>query len=161
MDIGGSRYPRLDEERLQRLIAERAPWFAGDIDEIFWRIMVRFEKRLATSFGRDRVWLAGDAGHLTGPAGMQSMNVGLREAKQLAETVAAGLRNGGSRTPLSDYAREREEEWKFLLGQAGGFTSDSRTDAWIAQCSSRLLACLPASGAGLAALGKQVGLTVA
>ena len=160
MDIGGSRFPRLDEERLQQLITERAAWFNGRISQIFWRIMVRFEKRLATSFGRDRIWLAGDAGHLTGPAGMQSMNVGLPEARQLADAVTNCLRNGGEQTLLNEYGAQREAEWKFLLGMSGGFVSDSQTDPWIAQCRQRLLACLPASGRDLTALGQQVGLAV-
>ena len=160
VEIGGARFPRLDEERLRELVAERAPWFAGQIERIYWRIMVRFEKRLASSFGRDRVWLVGDAGHLTGPAGMQSMNIGLREAKQLADILAGVLRGGGPVGQLRDYDRERMSEWQFLLGRAGGFTSDARTDPWIAQCSPRLLACLPASGEDLVALGQQIGLAV-
>jgi 2-polyprenyl-6-methoxyphenol hydroxylase-like FAD-dependent oxidoreductase len=160
VEIGGARFPRLDEERLRGLVAERAPWFEGNFQQIHWRIMVRFEKRLAASFGRDRVWLAGDSGHLTGPAGMQSMNIGLREAKRLADILVSVLRSGGSVGQLRDYDRERVSEWRFLLGQEGGFTSDARTDPWIAQCSPRLLACLPASGADLAALSQQVGLTV-
>ena len=160
VDIGGARFPRLDEERLRGLVAERAPWFAGQIEQILWRIMVRFEKRLASSFGHDRVWLAGDSGHLTGPAGMQSMNIGLREARQLADILASVLRGSGSVGQLRDYDRERVSEWQFLLGREGGFTSDAHTDPWIAQCSPRLLSCLPASGADLAALGQQIGLAV-
>ncbi|MHB8971968.1 MAG: FAD-dependent oxidoreductase [Pirellulaceae bacterium] len=160
VEIGNSRFPRLDEERLRELVAERAPWFAGQIGQIFWRIMVRFEKRRASSFGHDHVWLAGDSGHLTGPAGMQSMNIGLREATQLADILANMLRGRGSVGQLADYERERVSEWQFLLGQKGGLTSDAHTDPWIAQCSPRLLSCLPASGADLAALGRQIGLAV-
>ncbi|MHB0959366.1 MAG: FAD-dependent oxidoreductase [Pirellulaceae bacterium] len=160
VEIGRAGFPRLDENRLHELIAERAPWFEGQIQQIIWRIMVRFEKRLATSFGRDRVYLAGDAGHLTGPAGMQSMNVGLREAKQLADMLTLVLRSGGSVDQLRAYDHERVAEWQFLLGREGGFTSDASTDPWIAQCSPRLLACLPAAGDDLVAFGQQLGLAI-
>lgn len=160
MDIGGARFPWLDEDRLHQLLTQRAIWFTGRMEQIYWRIMVRFEKRMAASFGRDRVWLAGDAGHLTGPAGMQSMNVGLREARQLADAVATCLRSGGDRTLLNDYNAQRDAEWKLLLGLSGGLVSGAQTDPWITQCSSRLLPCLPASGADLAALGQQIGLAV-
>ena len=159
MDIGGARFPWLDEERLHQLLTQRATWFHGRVEQIYWRILVRFEKRLATSFGRDRIWLAGDAGHLTGPAGMQSMNVGLREARQLADAVATCLRNGGESALLNDYSVQREAEWKFLLGESAGFVSGAQTDPWVAQCGSRLLPCLPASGADLAVLGQQIGLS--
>lgn len=88
------------------------------------------------------------------------MNVGLREARQLAEAVTSCLRNGGDRTLLNEYSTQREAEWKLLLGVSGGLVSGAQTDPWVAQCRSRLLPCLPASGAGLAALAQQVGLTV-
>ena len=142
VEIGGARYPRLDEDRLRTLIADRAPWFTGRIEQIHWRIMVRFERRLASAFGRERVWLAGDAGHLTGPAGMQSMNVGLREAKQLADILTGVLREGGSVEPLQDYNRQRVAEWRGLLGLDGGLVPQADTDPWIRQHASN---CCPAS----------------
>ena len=78
----------------------------------------------------------------------------------MADAVTNCLRNGGEQTLLNEYGAQREAEWKFLLGMSGGFVSDSQTDPWIAQCRQRLLACLPASGADLTALGQQVGLAV-
>ena len=160
VEIGGGRFPRLDEDRLRGLMAERASWFTGQIHQIHWRIMVRFERRLTPAFGRDSVWLAGDAGHLTGPAGMQSMNVGLREAKQLADILANVLRAGGSVEPLQDYNRQRVAEWRSLLGLDGGLTAQTQTDPWIRQHSQQLLPCIPASGADLAALAQQLKLAV-
>lgn len=160
VEIGGSRFPVLDEERLQRFLGERAPWFGQDIENIDWRIVVRFEQRLAARFGRDRIWLAGDAGHLTGPAGMQSMNVGLREGKELTEIMAAALDGSDPRERFEQYDRHRQVEWRQLLGLAGPLAADSQTDPWIQQLSSRLLPCLPGSGADLAALTAQIGLTL-
>ncbi len=79
VELGGQAFPVLGEESLAKLIAERAPWFDGRIGEIRWRIVVRFDSCLASALGRQRAWLAGDAVHMTGPVGMQSMNLGLRE----------------------------------------------------------------------------------
>ena len=96
LQLGTSQFPVLAEENLHALLAERASWFGGRVDEIDWRIVVRFESRLAEGFGNGRLWLAGDAGHMTGPVGMQSMNVGLREANELARIIhepAHGGRN--------------------------------------------------------------------
>ena len=71
------------------LLAARAPWF-GPPRDVGWSTEVRFERRLSPQFGRGRVWLAGDAAHLTGPAGMQSMNAGLRRGRRPREPHRAG-----------------------------------------------------------------------
>ena len=103
----------------QRFLDQRAPWFGERIKHIDWRIVVRFEQRMAASFGRGRVWLAGDAGHLTGPAGMQSMNVGLREAKGLTDIMADALGGNESTQQFEDYNQQRQAEWRQLLGLTG------------------------------------------
>jgi 2-polyprenyl-6-methoxyphenol hydroxylase-like FAD-dependent oxidoreductase len=161
VEIGGAEYPVLDEDNLRRMVAERAPWFTGQIGNIRWKIVVRFERRLAESFGKGRVWLAGDAGHLTGPVGMQSMNVGLREANTLADVMGSLLRNRGSAERLQDYNRQRLQEWRSLLGLEGGLRAEDPADPWVRQRSERLLPCVPASGAELAALTQQLGLKAA
>jgi 2-polyprenyl-6-methoxyphenol hydroxylase-like FAD-dependent oxidoreductase len=153
-------FPMLDEAHLRELLAERAPWFSGSIDRIRWQIVVRFEKRLVEAFGRERTWLVGDAGHMTGPAGIQSMNVGLREGRDLAHAVAAVLKQEASMERLADYNRMRQAEWRFLLGMEGDITPSPTADPWIAAQAERLLPCLPASGADLVALMQQVGLNV-
>ena len=142
------------------MIAERATWFRGRIDQINWRIMVRFERRLAKLFGQNRVWLAGDAGHLTGPAGMHSMNVGLREALDLAAILAGVLRQGNSTDKLQDYNRQRIAEWRSLLGLGDGLMPLDQADSWVRRCSDRLLPCIPASGADLDALLRQIRLSL-
>ena len=156
--IGSAQYPAMTDADLHRLIAERAPWFRGSVSRLNWQIVVRFERRLARSFGKQRVWLAGDAGHMTGPAGSQSMNVGLREAADLTGLVAGIIRQGQPASQLETYNEQRLAEWRQLLGLDGGLTSDSQTDPWLRQHSARLLPCLPATGPGLARLAQQLGL---
>jgi 2-polyprenyl-6-methoxyphenol hydroxylase-like FAD-dependent oxidoreductase len=104
------------------------------------------------------MWLAGDAGHITGPAGMQSMNVGLREADELTGILAAVLRDRAPVEKLQEYSQKRLEEWQFLLGIEGGLAPKPGADPWIGQNAGRLLPCIPASGDDLAALAAQVGL---
>ncbi len=156
--IGSAQYPAMTEEDLKTLIAERAPWFRGSVTRLNWQIVVRFERRLARAFGKQHVWLAGDAGHTTGPAGSQSMNVGLREAADLTEIIAGMLRQGQPAERLQTYNQQRLAEWQQLLGLDGGLKSDGRTDPWIRQCSARLLPCLPATGSELAGLVQPLGL---
>jgi len=148
----------LGEENLRRYIQERAPWFDGEIGEIQWEMVVRFERRLAASFGRDRAWLAGDAAHLTGPVGIQSMNVGLREAWELGNAVADVLGGAEDWEQLAVYERERLAEWRFLHGSEGGLRPLIRTTSWLSGKLDRLLSCIPATGYDLVQLTEQIGV---
>jgi len=109
--IGAELYPMLDRKHLLDLLEERAPWFRGEVGDIEWRIMTSFTPRLAERFGKGRLWLAGDAGHVTGPVGMQSMNVGLREASDLVDSITGVLRGKIGAASLEQYHRARRSEW--------------------------------------------------
>jgi 2-polyprenyl-6-methoxyphenol hydroxylase-like FAD-dependent oxidoreductase len=159
--LGERFFHHLDESRIRDLLRTRAPWFEPALRELGWSVEVRFERRLAGTFGRDRVWLAGDAAHLTGPAGMQSMNAGLREAFDLGSRIARVLRGRDGRDLLDGYGRERLAEWRFLLGQAGGLRPWASASPFVAKNAARLLPCLPATGDELRALAGQIGLEVA
>jgi len=148
--------PGLDEDRLRALIAERAPWFRAGIRELFWSIPIRFERRLASGFGRGAYWLAGDAAHLAGPAGIHSMNIGLREAKDLAERFEHVLRQGASE--LESYGPGREREWRQMFNADGGLQATGEASEFARRNATRILACTPASGAHLRTLLAQVGL---
>jgi 2-polyprenyl-6-methoxyphenol hydroxylase-like FAD-dependent oxidoreductase len=156
--LGAAEYPVMTEDDLRQLIAERAPWFRGNIGRIQWQIAIRFEHRLAAAFGRDRVWLAGDAGHITGPAGAQSMNVGMREAEELASIITGILRDGQRPSRLPSYNRQRIAEWRHLLGLEGGLQPTPAADPWVRGCCDRLLPCIPASGEELGNLVQSLGL---
>ncbi len=157
--LGERFFHHLDEEVVRALLHERAPWFSQDSPAPGWSIEVRFERRLAASFGRGRVWLAGDAAHLTGPAGMQSMNAGLDEASDLAMRCEWILRAKRGLDLLAEYGRERAAEWRFLLGRSGRLRPASDASAFVASQAGRLLSCLPATGGALDALAARVGLT--
>ena len=144
--IGGSEEHRPDAARLRELLAAWAPWFRGAVGAIEWSAVALFDRKLAASFGSDRIWMAGDAAHLTGPLGGQSMNVGLREAVQLAEGIASALHAGATMEPLHAYGVSRMQEWKQLFGAGVPFASRR----------ALLLPCIPASGDDLTVLLKQL-----
>jgi 2-polyprenyl-6-methoxyphenol hydroxylase-like FAD-dependent oxidoreductase len=156
VQMGG--YPMLNETVLHHLIETRAPWFKGSVDQVEWRMIVRFEQRLVSDFGKGRVWLVGDAGHVTGPVGIQSMNVGLREACDLADTLANIIQYKTPLDALGAYNRDRLAEWRFLLGLEGGLRPGPTTSTWVKQRIHRLLPCFPASGDDLIQLAHQLGL---
>jgi 2-polyprenyl-6-methoxyphenol hydroxylase-like FAD-dependent oxidoreductase len=157
VEIGRVEFPVLDASQFGTMIAQRAPWFSTAVEEIRWQIAVRFERRLASRFGHRRLWLAGDAGHMTGPVGMQSMNVGLREAHELAHLFEGVLGGGVPLERLENYNRQRTDQWRHLLGLTGGLQTTDALDPWLGDHREQLLPCLPASGADLTALARQLG----
>lgn len=158
VQIGERVFPHLTVDYLTHMIETRAPWFKGAIGDVNWSLIVRFERRLASCFGAGRVWLAGDSGHLCGPAGVQSMNIGLREASDLAERFAGVLKGGQPLSVLEQYDAERRAEWRRMLGLEGGLTPTDAATPWVRANAGTILASLPASGANLQRLAAQVGL---
>lgn len=158
--IGRQVFPHLPADELNRLIRTRAPWFAEEIRHIDWSMEVRFDHRLAASFGHDRLWLAGDAAHLTGPVGGQSLNMGLRETSDLSWRLTRILREAAPMSSLDDYSEQYGKQWRQLLGTDGGLAPTSSADPWAQRYCSEILPCIPATGDDLATLVSQLGLQV-
>jgi 2-polyprenyl-6-methoxyphenol hydroxylase-like FAD-dependent oxidoreductase len=144
--------------QLSHFLQDRAPWFQSQIEEIVWTADVQFEPRLARQFGLNLCWLAGDAAHQTGPVGMQSMNIGFLEAADLADALIRILRKGGSPDLLKDYDRAHRGEWSQLLGFKPGAAYPDTGAGWAQRRAARIVASIPASGAELTSLLKQVGI---
>jgi 2-polyprenyl-6-methoxyphenol hydroxylase-like FAD-dependent oxidoreductase len=158
LDSGLDRLP--DLERLRTLLAERAPWYQDGAAAIDWGSVMHFERRLARSFGEGRVWLAGDAAHVTNPFGGQSMNGGLFEAHDLASRIAACSESTCSVDDLEHYGRARRREWHKLLGVNVKFDLLPNAAAWLPPHARRILPTLPASGRDLDRRLADLGLRV-
>ncbi len=65
----------------------------------------RVHQRLAATYRRGRVFLAGDAAHLNSPSGGMGMNGGIHDAFNLAARLVAALNGGDGR--LDGYERQR------------------------------------------------------
>lgn len=151
--------PTLTLQHLEALIESRAAWFDPRIDELNWTAAATFERRRSSGFGRKRIWLAGDAAHVTGPIGAQSMNVGIREAHDLAERCSALIKTDGNLDSLEEYAAERRDEWMSLQDMSG-VNPMSDASPWAREFAARILPCIPASGADLDELLEQIGLQI-
>jgi 2-polyprenyl-6-methoxyphenol hydroxylase-like FAD-dependent oxidoreductase len=160
VQIGGRSYPYLDASHLTSLVRERAPWFSGTTADVNWSLLVRFERRLSSGYGTGRTWLAGDAVHMTGPVGVQSMNVGMREAAVLTDALVGLLGGSAKADVLQEYERRFLAEWRTLLG-LGASGGPALTDPWLAARRSRLLSCIPASGDDLTHLVSRIRRPVA
>ena len=147
--------PVLEESTLRSLIAQRAPWFKGEIENISWRTVVRFEHRQASQYGSGRMWMAGDAAHLTGPVGVLSMNLGLQEGHELAGIIA----NGGNRQDLQAYNHRWTATWRQVHSMDKGLPLVSESDPWVTANASRILPCLPGWGKEMAAIANNLSVT--
>jgi 2-polyprenyl-6-methoxyphenol hydroxylase-like FAD-dependent oxidoreductase len=146
-------------ERLEQLIAARAPWCTARPTQIYWSTLGLFESRLTRSFGQGGVWLAGDAAHVAPPVAVHSMNSGLLEARQLATPISRILRGEGPSSLLDEFATETHDTWQRLFN-ADSVRALPGANSWVRQNAARILACMPASGDELEPLLQQIGLTV-
>lgn len=145
MQVGAHGYQALESDILKDMLEKRAPWFDGSIEEFRWRMIVRFEKRLASAYGKNRIWLAGDAAHITGPIGMQSMNIGIFEGMELANRVADLVEEKATPESLTDYCGERRLEWRALMGLSTDLEEYTAADPFVHDNKGKLLFCIPAS----------------
>src|SRR4051812_10900147 len=89
------------ERRLQRVHAKAGRY------ELTHRTLYSVHQRVAQTYRRGRVFLAGDAAHLNNPLGGMGMNGGIHDAFNLAEKLAAVLRGEKSEAELERYERQR------------------------------------------------------
>ncbi|WP_405552101.1 bifunctional 3-(3-hydroxy-phenyl)propionate/3-hydroxycinnamic acid hydroxylase [Streptomyces sp. NBC_01171] len=97
-------------ERLRELVA---PWVdlpaaQSDDFEVIRQAQYTFQARLADRWRRGRVFLLGDAAHLTPPFVGQGLCSGLRDASNLTWKLARVLRQGAPEELLDTYERERK-----------------------------------------------------
>lgn len=149
-----------DLTHLRKFLIERAPWHAPEPTEIEWSTVTHFERRLARHFGSGRVWLAGDAAHITSPFGGQSMNGGLTEVSDLVEHIAGCIFEKKSLATLTQLGEAREREWHKLLGFNVRLDGPDNAPSWVRQYARRLVPALPASGLDLKHLLRQLDISV-
>lgn len=147
-----------DVASLCELIHSRLPWYAEEPDACEWSGVAEFRHALVTRFGRGRVWLAGEAAHLTSPLGVQSLNIGLDEANELALLMSEQLARSIPDSFGADYEHRRQRQWHELLGMADAAAPVDRSPTWARHHRTRLLSCLPASGRELDDLLDQLRL---
>jgi 3-(3-hydroxy-phenyl)propionate hydroxylase len=106
-------------ERLRELVA---PWVdlppdasPGDDFEVIRQAQYTFRARLADRWRRGRVFLLGDAAHLTPPFIGQGLCAGLRDAHNLTWKLARVLQHGADEGLLDTYERERKPHARHVI----------------------------------------------
>ncbi|GAA2550146.1 bifunctional 3-(3-hydroxy-phenyl)propionate/3-hydroxycinnamic acid hydroxylase [Streptomyces levis] len=120
MRIGEDRYRwefRLGDA--QRPVRELiAPWLSPSYDgdfEIVREAQYTFRARVADRWRSGRVFLLGDAAHLTPPFVGQGLCAGLRDAYNLTWKLARVLRQGGDERLLDTYESERKPHARYVI----------------------------------------------
>lgn len=78
-----------------------------EVGRVNWFSTYRVHHRVAERFGRGRVFIAGDAGHIHSPAGGQGMNTGIGDAVNLSWKIAEVLHGRADQRLLETYEAER------------------------------------------------------
>ena len=98
----------VQEERIQRslqaLLPRREPY------EILVKGIYRVHQRVARSYRKGRVFLAGDAAHLNNPLGGMGLNGGLHDVLSLVPRLAAVWRGDKPESWLDGYEPQRRPE---------------------------------------------------
>ncbi|UMB70550.1 FAD-dependent oxidoreductase [Mycobacterium paraterrae] len=89
--------------------------------ELVWGSRFRIHHRVADTFRRGRVLLAGDAAHVHSPAGGQGMNLGIQDAMALNDALVEALR-GESDNVLDVYSAGRRPIAQQVLATTGRLT---------------------------------------
>ena len=89
--------PDATEARLQKFFPKKGAY------EIFHRNIYRVHQRVATSFRKGRVFLAGDSAHVNNPIGGLGLNCGVHDATQLASLLSAVSLGERPESDLSRY----------------------------------------------------------
>lgn len=139
-----------DAMLIQRLLDSRGPAARnlGRVRDVTWSSRFHLHHRLARSYRKGRVFIAGDAAHAHSPAGGQGMNTGLVDAFTLGRLLAGVLKGGASERTLDRYEELRRPAAAKVLGLAGRLTAAATLEApWkrrIRNIALSAISCLPA-----------------
>ncbi|MNK77237.1 3-(3-hydroxy-phenyl)propionate/3-hydroxycinnamic acid hydroxylase [compost metagenome] len=112
---GESREELESPESIARLIA---PWINPQELEIERKAVYRFHARCCNRFSKGRIFLAGDAAHITPPFVGQGLVAGLRDAANLAWKLAWVLRGHAAPAILDTYDVERRPHAQAMINLA-------------------------------------------
>jgi 3-(3-hydroxy-phenyl)propionate hydroxylase len=136
----------LDEAKVAQLIASHG---ADPAARIVRKTVYRFHARVAPRWRFGRVFLAGDAAHLTPPFAGQGMNSGIRDAQNLAWKLACVLRGQAGDGLLDSYEAERKDHiWQMVhlaLRMGRVMSPRSRLHGALVQSAFRALKLWPAA----------------
>ena len=123
-------------ERLRRILPERTSRdvCVGDAE---WLSLFTVHRRLATTYRRGRVLIAGDAAHAHAPFGGQGMLTGLGDAENLAFKLALVVRAQAADALIDSYEAERRPLATDVLRATSAVTRVNVASNPVGQTSAR------------------------
>lgn len=112
---GETREQMEKPEKIRELLA---PWCKPEEMEIERTAVYRFHARIVDHFSRGRVFLAGDAAHITPPFAGQGLVAGLRDVANLCWKLAWVVQGRASAAILDSYDTERRPHAKSIINLA-------------------------------------------
>jgi len=117
---------------VQQILRQRAP--AGiEARALHWSSYFRVHHRQAGQLRVDRIFIAGDAGHIHSPYGGQGMNTGLHDAWNLVWKLDLVLHGRGNDRLLDSYSAERRPVIKHVIDTTDLLTKALGTPNRLAQ----------------------------
>lgn len=110
----GTRAPELSH--IQAVVDRLSPEPAS-VSDLRWSSVFRISHRIVSSYGRGRVFVAGDAAHIHPPTGAQGMNTGVQDAHNLAWKLALAVAGVASEKLLDSYDLERRPVGEEVVGR--------------------------------------------
>lgn len=109
---------REEMERPEKVRELLSPWGSPDDMEVERTAVYRFHARTVERFQKGRVFLAGDAAHITPPFAGQGLVAGLRDAANLSWKLAWVLHGRAEPGILESYDQERRPHAKAMIDLA-------------------------------------------
>lgn len=125
---------------VQRLIDQRGPVEGAQVSEILWGSRFQVHHKLASTFRKGPILLAGDAAHVHSPAGGQGMNLGIRDGVALADALSDVLINNKGEEVLDRYSLAQREAARSVLAMTDRLTRVATIEnALVRQARNRAL----------------------
>ncbi len=109
-------------DRFRQLARERTGRTDIEIKNTVWASTFRAHRRLANTYRRDRVFIAGDAAHIHSPLGGQGMVTGIGDAENLGWKLALVIQGTANDKLLDTYEAERRPVATDVLRSTTGAT---------------------------------------
>jgi 2-polyprenyl-6-methoxyphenol hydroxylase-like FAD-dependent oxidoreductase len=138
-----------DAALVQDLLDRRGPSGGrlGQVRDVAWSSRFHLHHRLARTYRKGRVFLAGDAAHAHSPAGGQGMNTGLVDAHTLGRLMAEVIQGRAPEADLDRYEALRRPAAARVLDLAGRLTGAATVKAgWKRQVRNLALRVLSRFG---------------
>jgi 4,5-epoxidase len=121
-DVSDDLEPAARLALLLRMLTEQTGLSADLVTNCTWTSSFRIHRRLAATYRRGRMLLAGDAAHIHSPFGGQGMNTGLGDAENLAWKLALVATGRAGEDLLDTYEAERRPIATEVLGNTSSMT---------------------------------------